>query len=265
MYLEFDALGTPKNTYTFQLPTLQCPPSAISCQNIGGLSQDGAENGSDVFVSVTMQTQYCVYYGSQQQCNNIQGGGFLWWPEGNPSAPPTFISLQNCCGSTPIGSVGFLDFDSNGNILFDYIGGSPDCSGAGVGEIENPTSASWSFVDLIPCNSSGPLTAALGLYVGHSGSTSTLNITGASRLIYRWVLPFNPSGPYTTLGPTHKNIQGEGQPISGGFGPGDTHVVQGDGAGWVDSGRVANNRWKILWNKDLSGVDPSAALTPSDK
>lgn len=265
-YVELDPSGTLTNTYAWQPPTVQCPPSAISCQTSGGGANDGIADGSHVFAGITMTTVYCVYVGSQQQCNSFVTPGFLWWPQGNPSATPTFINLQNCCGSTPIGGIGYLDVDSSGDILFDYSGGSTSCSQSGLGEIKNPTSPSWSFVSLIPCSASGPVRGPAGVYVGHNGSTSTLNITDVStNLIYQWVLPFNPSGSYTTLGPTRKNIEGQGTPISGGFDLGDTQMVQGDAAGWVDWGQVVKNKWRIVLNADILGVGPGAALTPSDK
>jgi hypothetical protein len=179
----------------------------------------------------------------------------MWWPQGNPSASPTFINLSGNSGSEQNLSVGYMDLDSNGNILFDYFANNASCytGGYGAGEIENPTSASWSFVDLIPA-CSGPWAGqyyagdANGVYVSHNGSLSTLNITSMStRLIYRWVLPFTPSSTYTTLGPTRRNREGFGAPVSGAFGANEQYVVQGD-YGWIDFGTVASNKWKLLSN-----------------
>lgn len=269
-YEERGPTGKLITSYTWNPPLLQCPPSAASCFALSAYGLDGVANGSYVFEAVeSAQTGWCPM--SNPNCggeyNIITGTGYEWWPQGQPSAQPTFVNLANCCGSA-IQSVGYMDVDGNGNLLFDYANFS--CSSGmthyGVGEIINPASNSWSFVDLIPATCSGSLTSAAGLYVSHSGSVSNLNITDPqSRRIYSYVLPITSSSNYTTLGPTPQNRLHGGAPLSGGFGANDQYVVQGDAAGWLDLGTVATNKWKVLSNFNLGGVQAGAALTPSDR
>lgn len=265
-FIELDPSGKFVASYFWRAPPPSCPPSYEFCyvQSAGG--DDGAANGSYVFAGVNSIAQACP--SNPVQCNTIYANGYEWWPANDPSATPTFVNLTGCCGSEPLNSVGYMDVDGNGDLLFDYNVANSYCQGYGVAEIRNPASASWSFVDLIPACSgpfSGATGYAAGVYVGNSGSTETLNVTGNGRSIYRWALPITSSGTYTVLGPTPANKTGLGAPVSGNFGPNDTYAVQGDAAGWVDFGTVSSNKWKKIFNVNLIGADNGAALTPSDK
>jgi hypothetical protein len=266
---EFNSSGQLLSQYRWHAPTLQCPPSDKICYAYVAAGYDGAASGSYVFAGINTTTEACPSNPNPQYCNSIFASGYEWWPANDPSGSPTFVNLTGCCTSEPINAIGYMDLDVSGDLLFDYLVANTSCSGYGVGEIENPASASWAFIDLIPA-CSGPFVgetgSPAGLYISHSGSIATLNVTDSlRRSIYRWTLPITSSSSYTILGPTPANKAGLGTPVSGNFGPDDTYAVQGDAAGWVDFGTVANNKWKTLSNVNLIGVDAGAALTPSDK
>ena len=130
--------------------------------------------------------------------------------------------------------------------------------GYGLGEIQNPTSASWTFVSALP---PGSLRFPGGVYVSNAGAT--LNVTDQlARTISQYALPALTLTD--TLGPTLQNAFGCGDPVSGGFNKTDAMQADGDACGWVDVGKISSNKWKSVPGVEFSGLE-GAAFTPSDK
>jgi hypothetical protein len=179
----------------------------------------------------------------------------VWWPSNSPSSVPTPIEDPNINNFG-----GFLDVDAAGNL---YVTGQ-GCIGTACGylldEIENPTGASPTVVNLIPPSFSADLE---GVYVSNGGTV--LNVTdGTSRKTSQYHLPWT-GVPLDKLGPTVQNIAGFGQPVSGGFNYADKRLALGDEFGWVDIGRVATDAWTAATNIDINALNVGAAFVPSDK
>jgi hypothetical protein len=161
--------------------------------------------------------------------------GFVWWNANDKSAGSTFISAASkYCSATC--TVYHMDVDAKGNIWFDFLG-----EAAGLGEVKNPTT-NPSISVVFPEGMSGQ---PGGVYI--NDRTQILNLVDeTSRMIYRYHLPVKThSKPFQTLGPTDKDLWGEGQPDTGGFNRDDTKVALGDEFGWLDIGTVATNSWKV--------------------
>lgn len=179
----------------------------------------------------------------------------VWWPANSPNANPTFIADPNI-----IFGGGFIDVDNKGNLYTTGYGCIASQCGYLLDEISNPTT-SPAVTNLIAPSFSANLE---GVYVSKSGTV--LNVTdGLSRTIAQYhINPWSPT-PFKTLGPTATNIEGYGQPISGGFKKDESKLAQGDAWGWVDVGSVGNNQWQAFTNIDLGILDVGAAYVPSDK
>jgi hypothetical protein len=244
---EWSSGGSLLNTYQGG-----CPAPVSDCEDFYAYSFSAAANSSDVFSALT-------YFEYETATTETYGGGFEWWPAGNPSATPTLIQLPY---GAPVYDVYYTDVDNSGNLWFDYYGydSSTDSYGYGLAEVETPTTDP-TLVEILP---PGSFEFAGGVYVGDGGST--LNVTDQDkRVIYQYKLPLSPGGkPFKTLGPTKTNKLGYGDPVSGGFNQGDTRVAQGDAYNFIDSGNVAKNYW--LKRTNTSVYEPEgAAYTPSDK
>ncbi len=135
----------------------------------------------------------------------------------------------------------FMDSDTKGNIWFDYQYCSSSSSCAfGLTEVQKATRKHPKFVKILP---PGTLGFAGGVYV--SNHDKILNVTDQeTRATDQYRLPVTPSSaPINTLGRTHHNIFGYGDPISGGFNETETNLAFGDGGGWLDVGTVKTNKW----------------------
>lgn len=247
---EYNSAGKLQTQYSAACPIA----GTAGCKYWYAYGYDGAADAQDVFIALTFWelntcSPNCLTY----------GGGFEWWPTGSPSATPTLIALPY---GKPVIYVDYMDLDPSGNIWFDYYGCTTTANcGYGLGEIENPTSASWTFVSILP---PGSLGLAGGVYVGGGGKT--LSVTDQKmRTISQYALPLSPSGsPARVLGPTPLNYFGDGDPVSGGYNANDTSLAQGDAAGWLDLGNVAKNKWKANVGLDIRAPE-GAAYTPSDR
>jgi hypothetical protein len=179
----------------------------------------------------------------------------VWWPANSPNSVPTPIADPNI-----IFGGGFIDVDSAGNLYTTGYGCIGTQCGYLLDEISNPTT-SPTVTNLIPPSFAANLE---GVYTSKKGTV--LSVTdGTNRTIAQYHLnPWNPT-PFKTLGPTATNIEGYGQPISGGYKQDESKLVQGDVWGWVDVGDVGGNHWNAYTDPDLGILDVGAQYLPSDK
>lgn len=242
---EWNSSGTEVDAYD-----ATCPIAASkgSCDYDYGYGFDSAANSSDVFVAMT----FYEYDECTPSCAYVYGGGFEYWPAGDPTATPVLVPAS--AYGAPVYDVYYMDLDSSGNIWFDYYGCTTAACGYGLGEVTNPTT-SPSFVSVEP---PGTYEYAGGVYASNGGSTINV-IDQDTHMVYQ----YNTSGTKTgELGPTAFGI---GDPVTGGFGPGDKNMAIGDADGWVNIGTVSSNKWTVgKAPLDVSAVE-GAAYTPSDK
>lgn len=249
-----------------------CPGNAYGgCHSIIGYGFDVAENSSAVFAPLSYYELTKCNYNSPPSCSYIFGSGFEYWPAGSPSSLPTLIQLDdNYDQCSEVCSIYFADVDNSGNLWFTYYGcTSISFCGAGLGEVTNPTSASWKFKEIFPA---GFFTAVPGgVYVSQRRNVYSLNVVDpTNRQVLQYHLPVTSSSkPYRTLGPTALNALGLGEPISGGFNESDSMVALADAFEWLDVGKVTPNTWKAVsspnFNSGVAFMLNSAAYTPSDK
>lgn len=220
-------------------------------------SYSSAADANDVFASIV----FAYGYKCTPSCGFTYNAGVEWWPAGQPSATPTFDALPY---GNPVYDVYFMDEDGSGNLWMTFYGCLtyyPYSCGNGLGEISNPTSASWTFTTV---ENPGTYSCSGGVYVGNHGST--LNVTDpCTRDTYQYALPLSiGGGPSNTLGPTPTNLFGAGDPVSGGFSANDSKIILGDSSGWLDRGVVSSNAWKAKASINVQNPQ-GAAFTPSDK
>ncbi len=244
---EYSSAGALVSSYSEASPA--CPPSS-TC-TFSGYGFDEASNAADVFDALALFSEKVC----SPKCTTSSGSGFEYWPAGSPSATPALIALPY---GSPVKEVYYMDVDGSGDIFFDYYGCASSSCGYGLGEIVAPTSASWTFVSVLP---PGSLGFAGGVYVSDQGNTLNV-IDQRARTIAQYALPGLTLSD--TLGPTAQNAFGCGDPVSGAFGLADKHVAAGDACGWVDVGDVSGNTWKAVGGINFSGIE-GAAFTPSDK
>jgi hypothetical protein len=245
---EYDQGGTLTAAYTWNL-----------CQQLGYINTPCSAEGFDGSVTPSYVFAEVSSYTAMSFTQIYQGSGFEYWPTGDPSATPTFISLTY---GAPVEVIYYMDVDASGNIWFDYYGYDSTTLeyGYGLGEIKSPTT-NPEFVSVLPVGSIG---FAGGVYISGKTSAQVLNVTDQLSLkIYQYHLPLSPGGsPFNTLGPTYYF----GDPVSGGFNEAETKNAQGDCVlDSVDRGIVSTNRWKPRKNiADVSCLS-GAAYTPSDR
>jgi hypothetical protein len=243
---EYSSGGTLENTYE-----VGCPESGSnSCEGSTNKAYgfDTAENSSYVFAAL----QYFDFDICDPSCNPVTGGGFEYWPAGDPTATPKLIALPY---GDPVYGVYYADVDVNGNLWFNYEGCVTYC-GIGIAELQNPTSPSASLVEIAnpPCCSTP---VAGGVYASNGGRTINVLDQG-TRIITQYDLSGNKTG---ALGP----VVVLGDPVAMGFNSTDTKIVAGDCDGWLDIGKVSTNKWRPEKPVEVSSCLEGAAYTPSDK
>jgi hypothetical protein len=242
VYQEYSKSGALTATYQDG-----CPSPVSSCSEFYSESMDGAASSSYVFDALSY---YYAAINCSPSCTYEFGGGFEYWPTGGSQSAPTLIALPY---GQPVYGVAFMDLDSSGNVWFDYYGcGAGSQCGDGIGEITTPTS-NPTFVSI---EAPGYLQCSGGVYASGAGAVINV-IDSCSRTIYR----FNTSGSQTgKLGPILL-----GDPIAGGFNPGDARIAIGDEKGWLDVGTVKTNKWQTVASPYFRDGLMGAAYTPSDK
>jgi hypothetical protein len=249
---EYSKAGVLENTYNGAIP---CDYST-GCEFTYTEGFDGAENSSNVFQSVSFyEEEFCEQY-YPYYCNFSDGAGYEYWPANSPSGSPTFVGLPYCA---PVCEMYYMDVDKNGNLWFDFEGESGSTSGYGIGEIQNPTSGSPSVTVVEPPGSIG---FAGGVYVSNGGST--LNVTDQeSRVTTQYAITGSGLSETGTIGPTGIDLEGLGDPVTGGMNAADTTMGFGDAYGWLDSCVGATCKLRASANFP-DGAD-GFAFDPSDK
>jgi len=247
----------PKSTFNVSAAG-GCPPSS-SC-NSG--SYDGGYDASTgtVFVEQSFASAYvCPTSGCFYE--SLSPGVFVYKAK-HPELPPTFLELSSY--GDPASSMYFAAPDGQGNLYFDYEGYQNSAFGFGIGEITNYTKPSAAVNFILPV---GTLTFAGGvqvvngkLYVTDQGSFCS----GAGGTTAEYALPLTPSSmPIATYGPTLADLNGCGDPTSGGFNSAATKQVQGDAYGWSDLTNTNTNVSAATWNIDDLPSVPGAAYAAS--
>jgi hypothetical protein len=225
-----------------------CSVPVSECGYFDAYGFDSAQNAANVFQADTTAYQEVC----NPSCTVAHGGGYEFWPAGNPTATPGLVLLPF---GKPVDTMYYLDVDSAGNLWFDYFGCANSVCGFGVGEIQQPASPSYTFVSIEP---PGFLLFAGGVYASNAGNT--INVVDQNA---RTITQFNLAGAITgTLGPTALL----GNPVGIGFNATDTKIVAGDaGLDALDIAKTSANKWRQV--RPLLFVAPieGAAYTPSDK
>ncbi len=104
-----------------------------------------------------------------------------------------------------------------------------------------------------------------------SNAGTVLNVGDSSHKIYQYALPLTYGGsPFNTLMPCSQGCD----PHGFGFNSKNKLIVVGDGTmggssspqrGWLDIGRVSENRWKKVTNRQFTAPFSSAVYAVSDK
>jgi len=232
------------------------PDCAVSnCSKFTGLLADTVVDNNHVF-AIMKQIQYKI--GSY----TVSGSGYEYWPNGNPSATPVAVLLSSDCSEVCFYDAG--DEDSSGNLWLRDFGGG----GYGVAEITNPTTRP-SMNQILPFIFTIDAGDIAGFYISNAGTV--LNVGDSSHKIYQYALPLTYGGsPFNTLMPCSQGCD----PHGFGFNSKDNLIVVGDGTtggsssprkGWLDIGRVAENRWKKVTNRQFTAPFSSAVYALSDK
>jgi hypothetical protein len=226
------------------------PDCAVSdCSKFTGMLTDTVVDNNHVF-AIMKQIQYKV------GGNTVSRSGYEYWPKGDPSATPVEVLLSSDCSAICFIDAG--DEDSSGNLLVRDFGSG----GYGVAEITNPTTAP-SFSQILPLDTftidQGDIA---GFYISSAGTV--LNVGDSSHKIYQYALPLTYGGsPFNTLMPCSEGCD----PHGFGFNSKDEPIVVGDGTtsgssgphrGWLDIGRVSENRWKKVTNRQFTAPFSSA-------
>jgi hypothetical protein len=247
---EYSSSGSLENTYGGECTGV--PAGYAYCGFYEGYGYDSAETANNVFLSLEyLEEEFCTSGGS---CGIYDGGGFLYWPQNDPSATPALIGGSDC---NPICDAYYMDADANGNLWFDYYGYVNGEYGDGVAEIENPTSDAPTFVSIL---NPGTMQCPGGVYVSTKGGTQTVNaLDECTRQIYT----FTTGGVQgSNLGP----VDLFGEPYGLGFNSTDTSAVTSDcELDWNNVGKLATNKWSPKKSPYEVSCLYGAAYTPSDK
>lgn len=248
---EYDKTGTFKTSYKFY-PNSCGSGSVTTCLDFGF---DSAENSKYVFAA---ETEF--YYVDGNGASDY-GSGIFRFANGNPSGMPKYYPISDFnsqlnCTPSACDEISYIDVDRAGNIWFDFsMNGQPP---GGLGEL-----AANGTVTIVKTGAYGFVG---GVYVSNQGKV--LNVTDqTSRKTYRYHLPVTAaSKAFRVIGPTPTNLEGIGNPISGGFDSTDANIVIGDAVGWIDHCVVSTNKCKAVPNINFPGTGANgAAYTLSDK
>lgn len=234
------------------------PDCAVSgCSKFTGSLADTVVDSNHVF-AIMKQMQYKV------GGNTVVSSGYEYWPKGNPSATPVEVLLSSDCSAICFIDAG--DEDSSGNLWVRDFGGG----GYGVAEITDPTTAP----SLNQFLSLDTFTIDDGDIAGFSISNggTVLNVGDSSHKIYQYALPLTyGDSPFNTLIPCSQGCD----PHGFGFNSKEKLIVVGDGTtargsrgpqkGWLDIGRVSQDRWKKVTNRQFTGPFSSAVYALSDQ
>ncbi len=225
------------------------PDCAVSnCSSFTGVVTDSVVDSNHVF-AIMKQIQYKV------GTYTVSGSGYEYWPNGNPSATPVEVLLPSDCSDVCFVDAG--DEDNSGNLWLRDFGGG----GYGVAEITNSTTRP-SMSQILPFTFTIDNGDIAGFSISSAGTV--LNVGDSSHRIYQYALPLTYGGsPFNTLVPCAQGCD----PHGFGFNGKDTLVVVGDGTtggsgsphrGWLDIGRVSENRWKKATNRRFTAPFSSA-------
>ena len=246
---EYSSTGTLMNSYNAGCPSNISPSQ---CYEFFSESFDQFENSSNVFATLT-------YFENCGVSTCDEGYGFEYWPNGSPSSQPTLINVNGLIPGVDVFSIYYADIDSSGNIWFDYEGEDssyPYSFGFGIAEVQNPTT-SPTVVAIAP---PGSLEFAGGVYT--SNGSSRVWVTDQE---LRTTTEWTGGVAGTVLGPTATDIEGLGDPVSGGFNSTDTKVGFGDAYGWADACTIATMICKVHPSADMPDGSQGFAYQPSDK
>jgi len=247
---EYNSAGTLQATYNVGCPTNISPSQ---CEYFYSDTFDQFENSSYVFASLTSYENCYFVTNYDEQCGT--GAGFEYWPAGNPSAQPTLINVTSA-GSSSVYEIYYADIDSSGNIWFDYYGCEGSSCGYGIAKITSPTTSP----NVVSVAAPGSLEFAGGVYASN-GSTRVWVTDQEAGTTTEWT-----SGtPGTVIGPTKTNVEGDRDPVAGGFNSTDTKLGIGDAYGWADTCTVATNLCALHPSADMTDGAEGFAYQPSDK
>ncbi len=230
-------------------------PESLDCGKSCTFQSNGFDVAFDSSGHVFEANSYSAF--CTPSCSQT-GYPVVWWNANSPSSPATGIEDPS------LTSGDYIDVDNLGNLYVSGKGTVGSKTGPLIDEIGNPTSPSPTITHLILFG--GGVINPYAIYVSNHGETLNV-IDGSMREVAQYALPWIPSeSPFNVLGPTRRNYFGQGYPIDGGFKLGDKMMALGDAGGWIDIGRVKNNRWTTAldYNFQYHGfVD--AVYVPSDK
>lgn len=243
---EYSSSGTLENSYDWY-PS--CPGTVFFCEGYGF---DSAENSSNVFAGVA-EFEY------ENDSTFDYGSGIVKMTNGDPSGGSTFYTFSDDaqslnCTYGECDEVYYMDVDNSGNVWFTFLN-EADYNG-GLGEL----TSGGTYNIIFPGGTYG---FPGGVNVSNGGTV--LNVTDQdTRDTYQYHLPLTSSStPFNTIGPSPTNIEGLGDPGSGGWNAADTKWIEGDFEGWLDACTIS--KCKARANINFPDGASSAAYTPSDK
>lgn len=233
---------------------IQCPFGYPQyCSSASGYGFDSAENSTYVVASLaTYDFDDCL----GTICTDYSGSGFMYWPAGNPEAPPGIVQLT----CPKICNVYYIDMDNSNDIWFDYYGCQTSICGYGLAEITSTSSCAFCGLQLI--EPPGTYGFAGGVYVSNGGTVLNV-IDETGRVVDQYHLPVAVNAtPFNISGPIGFGV---GLPVSGAFDSTDTKMVVGDALDWLDRGNIVTDTWKVSRAPTFTSGLGGAAYTPSDK
>lgn len=247
-----------------------CPKNLThrQCEQFVGDGLDVGFTASDVFVSDwTFELEWNCDRSKKRPpppCGNTQAGtGFEYWPIRRPSAKPTLINLAGSFGSVTINNVWYFDLDGAGNIWSGFNGCGGGTCGAGLLEIENPTTSSPAVIERLAPGTFGGVN---GVYISNGGTVVNVADDTAGVINSYKIAPSFVATPFRVLGPVAGlGSHAHGEPVAGGFRDGDHATVWGDANGWLDLGTVHGNKWTAVDPGFMRHRIGAAVYAASDK
>lgn len=262
---EYSKTGSLLNTYRGGCPT-NIPAS--ECSFFITYAVDVALSGSTP-IETGDNFEACYYIGSREGCYDY-GDGWLYWASG-PSGPPTYVNATAAVmGGVQIARTTYFDLDSSGNMWLNYYGSdyNKGQNGSGIVEVENPINPSgMTVVDIIPPGTLPNTLGAdnpLGVYISNHGTV--LNVTDTyARTVYQYSLPWSASeAPFNSF-QTKADVEGCGEPLTGGFDKAGNSLAQGDLCGWLDVSNPTSKTSRGVTNMNFAPGLAGAAYVLSDK